>query len=223
MARWCFGTLPPDGSCGPSRDKLSATHLAETASGWPYAGPTERSEYLKLPRGADCAALETAGSEEEIAFTLSPDGQYLGLRAPDGTLRVLEVNTGRELCAFKETVGLPWRAAFAFIPDSRRLAVPRRDGTVGIWETASRRELWTLKGHIGVVHKLAFSADGQRLAAASELVEKLSASDHAKGPSTRHTHALKLWNLNTGQELQTINRLSTQASSTWCSRRTASG
>jgi WD40 repeat protein len=58
---------------------------------------------------------------------------------------------------------------------------------VRVWDAASGQETLTLKGHIGVVLSVAFTADGNRLASAS------------------NDNTVKIWDAANGQETITFN------------------
>lgn len=93
---------------------------------------------------------------------LSPDGQYLvtgGGMAPEAW----NARTGEKRWRGNPSSGPTTCAVFS--PDSTRLAVGGTDGRVQVWETASGRPCFPPLIHRGCVNSLAFSPDGNRLAA----------------------------------------------------------
>jgi WD40 repeat protein len=107
--------------------------------------------------------VRTAGGAQDVAF--APDGERLVLSGQDGSVRVIDFCTGRELLAMKGHAALV--SSVAFSPDGRRLASGSRDGVVKVWDAGEGRELLILKGHTDWVQSVAFSPDGRRLAAGS--------------------------------------------------------
>ncbi|MBE9534235.1 MAG: tetratricopeptide repeat protein [Proteobacteria bacterium] len=105
---------------------------------------------------------------EKSAFTclaFSPDGVCLSAACSDGTARVWDVASGKELLTLSghtdEVCGV------AFSPDGTCLATASFDSTAKVWDASSGKELLTLSGHTDEVCGVAFSPDGTRLATAS--------------------------------------------------------
>jgi WD40 repeat protein len=109
----------------------------------------------------------------------SADGRLLAT-APDGmriagkttTVRIWEVQTGREVRRFVIPPREPWRGAsiwrLALSPNGRQLALCfRGDSVVHVWETASGKERDRLVGHRAAISDIAFSPDGRLLASSS--------------------------------------------------------
>jgi hypothetical protein len=76
----------------------------------------------------------------------------------------------------------------AFSPDGHWLATGGTDQLVIVWEARSGEEVFRLRGHSYAVKGLAFSPDRRRLATAGDMT-------------------VKLWDLATGQETQTLHQL----------------
>jgi hypothetical protein len=81
--------------------------------------------------------------------------------SPDGTARLWDATSGRELRKLEGHInpGL----SVAFTPDGQRLVTQNRDGTASVWDAVSGRELLTLKGPTGPVSFVSVTAGGRRL------------------------------------------------------------
>jgi WD40 repeat protein len=108
---------------------------------------------------------------EVLAVAFAPWGKTLASGSADGTLRLWDVATGRELRRFPAEASEEYAFGtyavhtVAFSPDGNRLATGGGDATVRLWEVATGKEIWRAEaerpGHIGCV---AFSPDGRLLA-----------------------------------------------------------
>lgn len=111
----------------------------------------------------------------------SVDGKRLLTTSHDGTARLWELGTGRQVAAYAGHANIVESAAFS--ADERRIVTGSCDGTARVWDAATGRELLCLKGHTGVVSRAVFLLDGTRIATAGA------------------DHTLRIWNAETGREL----------------------
>ena len=98
------------------------------------------------------------------AVTASPDGRRLATADQEGTVRVVDIESGRERSFFDAQRTLLWSLAFS--PDNQTLAAAGVDGVIRLWDLSSNRERVRLAGHKGAVWSLAFSPDSGELASA---------------------------------------------------------
>lgn len=110
----------------------------------------------------------------------SPDGTQLAVICGDGSVRVIDAQTGNEHCRFigsRRRIGplivddpLPARCA-AWSPDGLCLAVGYEDGSIRIWDLAFQDEQLCWEWHTDRVTYLAWSPDGQAVASIWDDVE----------------------------------------------------
>ncbi len=115
---------------------------------------------------------------------ISPDGQFALSGSCDGTLKLWEISSGREIRTF---AGHPDEVnSVAFSPDGRYALSGSRDTTLKLWEVSTGQEVRSFAGHTHQVSSVAFSPDGRYALSGS-----------------RDT-TLKLWEISTGREVRTF-------------------
>ncbi len=165
-----------------------------------------------------------SGPVNDVAIT--PDGRRAVSASGDHTLKVWNLETGRDLCTLeghsKSVFGV------AITPDARCAVSASGDHTLKVWDLEVGRELCTLEGHSGWVSRVAITPDGRRAVSASEdrtlkVWDLQSGSDvrtlkgHSRwvssvaitpdghrAVSASEDNTLRLWDLETGQELRTF-------------------
>ena len=117
-----------------------------------------------------------------VAF--SPDGKILSSASWDGTVKLWDTKSWREL---RTLAGHGWGVYKAvFSPDGKQLASASRDGTVKIWDVATGANTRTLLADSLAVKSVAWSPDGRLLA------------------SSGNDSVVKLWDAASGQELRAL-------------------
>jgi WD40 repeat protein len=129
-------------------------------------------------------------------FFLSPDGKYLveGQHFA-GAVRLVEAETGEEICALGRASGEDPSAAFS--ADGKRLAtidgLRRREPSIRIFDLTSGQELRSFAATPGAIHCLALRPEGQLLAEATS-------SQH----SPEAQCVVRAWDTTTGKEIRVI-------------------
>jgi WD40 repeat protein len=156
--------IHPDVSLLLSFDAYRASPTAQTRSSVISA--------LEGIRRSGAEAILHGHTDYVSSVAFSPDGRTLVSASGDGTFRLWDVHSHRQL-------GQPLRGhtdyvtGVAFSPDGRTLASASaasadRPGTVRLWDARSHRQLGQpLRGHTDSVESVAFSPDGRTLASAS--------------------------------------------------------
>ena len=115
--------------------------------------------------GAPVRTFKKPGSGSAIAF--SSEARFAAMEDRNGSVRVADLASGRDLWSAKAAV--EHISNLAFSPNGKILATAGggAETTVRLWDAATGTELGTLNGHRAVVHQLVFWPDGKTLATGS--------------------------------------------------------
>jgi eukaryotic-like serine/threonine-protein kinase len=119
-----------------------------------------------------------AADVRSVAF--DPDGKQIVSCGSDGTLKLWDAETGREVIRFRGLGGHLNCAALS--PDGTMLVAGGLRGTLKVLDTANGQDIVKLEGHLPAVTCVAISPDGKRFASGSV------------------DGTLKMWDAQTGQE-----------------------
>jgi len=115
-----------------------------------------------------------------MSVSFSPDGKTLASGFWDKTIRLWDVETGKEKSLLSGHTDYVWSVCFS--PDGKTLASGSWDKTIRLWDVETGKEKSLLSGHTNTVNSVCFSPDGKTLASGSR--EK----------------TIRLWDVETGKE-----------------------
>jgi WD40 repeat protein len=134
--------------------------------------------------------VRTAEDRNKIAIGLSahpgfhPDGSRMPAKYFDGTVRVWDVGTAREVGAFRIRESAVYEARFS--PDGGRLAASDINGFVKVWDVATGRELWGAPGDsVPGPGNVAISPDNRWLAYGAAANRAINIRDLSTGGPVR--------------------------------------
>ncbi|KAJ5746701.1 hypothetical protein N7520_011883 [Penicillium odoratum] len=147
---------------------------------------TGRATSGLLKTDANCAKLQTLQGHSRLitSVVFSPNGQLVGSRSEDQTVRLWDTATGTIQNTLEgHSKGV---LSVAFSPNGRLVASGSRDRTVRLWDTATGALYHTLEGHSFFIDSVAFSPSGRQVASGA--------------PAS----SVRLWDTATGALLQTL-------------------
>ena len=215
----------PDGTYFISRG-ASGT-IAFNAYGWGCRGrplQSERPQLWKLAIGEELPGPWQDGDDSRDPFVFSPDNKVLATRGPRD-VRAWDLNTGVQIFWFNTITSFPKKLMFS--SNGTLLAVYGIHGTLQVWDVNAKREFPTLTAERA--WSLAFSTDDTTLAlghrdsitlwdvTTTGIQERGAIPDNHRGfwdiltfspdgktllgSNRRH---IKLWNVDTGNQLSTL-------------------
>jgi WD40 repeat protein len=96
----------------------------------------------------------------------SPDASRVITASEDGTARLWDVESGKEIAVLNGHTKPVASAGFS--PDGKRVVTVSHDQTARLWDGEAGNEIAVLKGHRGPVRDATFSPDGKRVVTSSD-------------------------------------------------------
>jgi WD40 repeat protein len=118
------------------------------------------------------------------SLAYSPDGRFVVSGSADSSVKIWDLEQGREMFTLPEHEG-PVRSV-AYSPDGKRVVSGSADYTIRLWDAGTGEELKTLTGHSNVVNSVAYSPDGRSFVSGST------------------DRTVKVWDAESGRALRTF-------------------
>jgi len=119
-----------------------------------------------------------------VSVSFSPDGETLASGSYDNTIKLWNVESGKEIRTLMGHSNYVYSVSFS--PDGETLASGSWDKIIKLWNVETGKEIRTLIGHTDSVRSVSFSPDGVTTASGSD------------------DNTIKLWNVETGKEIRTL-------------------
>ena len=160
------------------------------------------------------------------SVSLSSDGKTLASGSSDKTIKLWNVDTGKEIRTLKDHEDAV--SSVSLSSDGKTLASGSSDKTIKLWNVDTGKEIHTLQDHDDEVYSVSLSPDGKTLASGSsdktiklwdvetskeirtlqdhdDLVYSVSFSSDGKTlASASYDKTIKLWDVKTGKEIRTL-------------------
>lgn len=136
------------------------------ASGDP--GQFGAAKLWKVEAGGKFTPARDLYESQDVVYSVafSPDGKKIAAAGADRTVRVFEVETGKQLVLIEDHAD--WIFEVAFSPDGKRLASAARDKTSKVFDVEKKESLVTFPTHALPVYTVSFSPDGKSIATGGE-------------------------------------------------------
>ena len=118
----------------------------------------------------------TASSYGVTCLSVSPDGKRIATGATDGTVKLWDAVTLKQLHSLAGA-HLGGVRSVQFSPDGKMLASGGSDKTAKLWDVSGEKPAMShkLEGHEGTVNAVAFSPDGKLLGVGTGVIKKTGA------------------------------------------------
>jgi WD40 repeat protein len=144
------------------------TKLSFSPDGQLIALNTDKKVWLAAS-GKELSYLENSFQRPSDAFLgFSPDSRLFAIGSTEGTVRIHEIKTGRELFLLRGHGQQITNCTFS--PDGKELVSLSLDGNVKIWRVGANKHHLALHGHSSNVDTIGFQRDGNHLVSGGDFI-----------------------------------------------------
>lgn len=134
------------------------------SSEWLAAASNDNGIYLYNLRDPSKSTVLLGHESRAWGSCFSPDERLLLTHSFDGTARLWEVSSGKQLSVLRHG---SWVPSAVFSPDGSRIVTASADGVAKVWVTATGSEVCILRGHSQPVFDASFTPDGRDIVTVS--------------------------------------------------------
>ena len=160
--------------------------ISINADGMTLGVPWGASVHLFDIRAGEITQTQTfKGHINHVRSTaISPDGKTLASGGLEDTVRLWDIETGRQMHLLKRHQRSVFHVVFS--PDGKTLASAGWDDTIHLWNADTGKHKKTLIGHLDAIQGVTFSPDGQTIVTWS------------------NDRTVRLWDVDTGRYKKTL-------------------
>lgn len=134
-----------------------------------------------------------------LTIAFSPDGSILASGGRDGTIHLWDIVDGKLLKRLSLSTTRATIQSIAFSPDGTMIASGAEDGFVRLWAVSAGRLVKTLEKQAIQIKSIAFSRNGQTLAAGGGQISEDSLFSNQSNDAR-----IRLWKLSNGQQQEKL-------------------
>jgi WD40 repeat protein len=154
-------------------------------------GSWDRNVYLWDLKTGEQIHIFEGHTDPVTTLAVSPDGRRAISGSQDDSLILWNIETGEQIVQFKAHDSDVLDVTIS--PDGRTALSTSRNGTLILWDLFDAAEINRFEGHTAMVFDVAFTPDGKQF---------LSTSGSADPATVAEDTGIRLWHLETGQEIR---------------------
>jgi hypothetical protein len=176
----------------PERSILLALQAVNKTYAVDHTVMPEAEEALHRAVQASRIELTLRGHTDVVwSAVFSRDGKRIVTASADGTAKIWDASTGKELLSVKGTSDGNFSEGYSFVwyadisPDGKLLATAGGDHITRIWDARTGEQLFALAYHLDEVYHIEFNSDGSRPSRSALIIAKVwdAAQESSTHPS----------------------------------------